>query len=101
MIIEWWIKGILSGELNLRTKITAWHLGRKLRSFLKEEKMESKRWFQSKTLWTNTLIGIAGVIVSLTQDGGLNPKAVGILTTVGGVVNIILRIITDKPIDKP
>ena len=60
----------------------------------------SKRWFKSKTLWVNTLLGIAGVITAVTADGNLNPKTVGILGTVVGFINIVLLMITDKPIEK-
>ena len=59
-----------------------------------------KKWFQSRTVWANALMGIAGVITAVTTDGNLNPKTVGILATVASFINIVLRMITTKPIEK-
>lgn len=96
-LIAWWIKGVFKG--GVRTKLTAWVVGRKLNAWLKEDKMD-KKWYRSKTIWANALMGIAGVITAVTTDGNLDPKMVGILGTVAGFINIVLRMITDKPIEK-
>ena len=92
----WLIRGLLRNEDNLQRRLTvAW-----LKKFLREDKMgdDSKPWWKSKTLIVNALTGIAGVFVALTQDKGIDPYIVGYITTALGVVNVILRLVTDKPI---
>jgi len=59
---------------------------------------DSKRWFESKTLWVNILAGAAALASALGYDFfGVELQAelvVGILAVVG----IVLRVVTDKPI---
>ena len=103
-IINWVLEGFLktfsTGEVTLRARIALWFAGRKLNSYFKEaEKMETKRWWQSRTIWANTLIGIASVVTALVKDGGLDPKTIGILGGVSAVINIVLRFITDTGIE--
>ena len=53
----------------------------------------TKRWYHSKTLWVNTLIGVAMVIQAVTGQEWLDVELqVGILA----VANIILRLITTQ-----
>lgn len=97
----WWMRGFLEGKMNLRVKLTAWLIGRRLKSYLKEEnRMDDKKWWKSKTVWANTLTGIVGIITAVTTDGNLDPKTVGILATAVGFINIILRFVTEKPLAK-
>jgi hypothetical protein len=61
--------------------------------------MDSKAWFQSKTLWANLIAGavtIAGVFgLDLGLDETMQAQLVaGVMV----VVNIVLRLVTDKPI---
>lgn len=59
--------------------------------------METKRWFHSKTLWTNILVGIAFVVLNVTGVDWLDPEAqIGILA----IVNLILRIVTKQGLVK-
>ena len=52
---------------------------------------ESKKWYQSKTLWANVVAGVAGLIQSMTGTAWIDPEAqIGILA----LVNVVLRIIT-------
>ena len=67
--------------------------------FRRCKEMETKPWYGSKTLWINALTGIAGVLVALNTDKGLDPKIVGYAATGLGLVNMVLRLMTDKPID--
>ena len=53
--------------------------------------MENKKWYMSKTLWVNTIAGIAGLVQAITGTAIMNPEAqVGILA----LVNMVLRLIT-------
>jgi len=56
-----------------------------------------KKWYQSKTIWTNVIMGALAVIsqVSNVFPIASHPQA-WVLTT--SVLNIILRLITSQPI---
>ena len=84
---------------NKRKELTGVYLGHKLREVIKMGE-ENKKWWQSKTLIVNALTGIAGVLTALTSDKALDPQVIGYLITLLGLVNMGLRMITDKPIGK-
>lgn len=53
--------------------------------------METKKWYRSKTLWTNAFAGLAGLIQAMTGTAWINPEAqVGLLA----IVNLVLRVVT-------
>ena len=58
----------------------------------------SKRWFESKTLWLSIATSVVGILMavseSITEAGG----EAGVLMTIIGVMNGLLRYITSKPI---
>jgi uncharacterized membrane protein len=56
--------------------------------------METKKWFESKTLWVNA-ISIVGVF--LAKHFGIEITA-EMTVTILGVINAILRFITKQPI---
>lgn len=63
----------------------------------------TKPWWQSKTVWWNvgtTALAIISFMVVQQQTSGLpfnlDPKY---LVLVGGVINILLRLVTSKPIE--
>ena len=61
--------------------------------------MNSKSWYMSKTLFVNIVALVATVTGAFGLDLGLTPEvqaevAVGVMA----VVNIILRLITSRPI---
>ncbi len=61
--------------------------------------MESKKWYESKTLWVNIVAGAVTLAGAFGLDLGLTPETQAEL--VAGVmvaVNIVLRFITSKPI---
>jgi hypothetical protein len=67
--------------------------------------METKVWYQSKTIWVNALV-IAGVIAEFLLDQqqmGLLPFTLNPawITMVLGIVNIILRFVSDRPVSRP
>ena len=58
---------------------------------------EGTPWWKSKTLWVN-VVGLAVVLVeTLTQQQVIT---VQISAAVLGALNIVLRLLTDKPITK-
>ena len=59
-----------------------------------------KKWYESKTIWTNGLMVLAvalegfGVTNVLTAE--VQAEAVGVVM---GVVNLVLRFVTDEPVE--
>jgi len=56
--------------------------------------MESKKWYESKTLWVN-IISIIGIFTASKSGVEMSPEMV---TTVLGVINMVLRFVTKKEI---
>ncbi len=53
--------------------------------------MYNKDWYRSKTLWVNTISGIAGIVQAITGEAWIDPGAqVGILA----LINMVLRAVT-------
>lgn len=60
---------------------------------------ESKVWYASKTLWANIVAGLVTVAGVFGLDLGLDGEAQAQLVAgVMVVVNIVLRLVTNKPI---
>lgn len=62
---------------------------------------EPKIWWQSKTLWFNTLAVVvfaAQLLLKTTTDLQLSPEILTVLGIVVGVGNYILRFQTNQPI---
>lgn len=64
--------------------------------------METKVWYQSKTIWINTITVFAAILtLFLTQqaNGGLPFDLDARWVLLGlGVLNIVLRAVTDQPL---
>ena len=60
---------------------------------------DSKKWYHSRTLWFNVLTGVVGVSTILITEGKLSPQITSGLATFVTLGNIILRILTTKPIN--
>lgn len=93
----WYMDGLIRAMVerrqNFRSRIAIAILKREI------NKMdETKVWWKSKTLWVNTLTGVAGVLMALSADKGIDPKTVGYAATALGGINVVLRLLTDKPI---
>ncbi len=59
----------------------------------------SKPWWASKTLWVNVLALIAAVTGAFGIDVGLDAETqTAIVGGIMGVVNIVLRLVTDRPV---
>jgi len=62
-------------------------------------KSMSKQWFKSRTVWVGIvefLIGVATVLAAWLQAGDFSVAGVGLLVI--GVLTVVLRWLTDKPI---
>jgi len=62
------------------------------------EIQETKAWWKSKTIIFNVVSGLVGIATALQADKGLPPHTTEIFSTIVMVGNIILRLITDKPL---
>lgn len=61
--------------------------------------MDTKKWYESKTLWVNLLAGIAAITGAFGIDIGLTPEVqTTIVTGVMALVNIALRVVTKQPV---
>ena len=60
---------------------------------------DSKKWYHSRTLWFNVLTGVIGVSTILITEGRLSKEVASGLATFVTIGNIILRILTTKPIN--
>jgi len=66
---------------------------------MNEVTVEAKPWYMSKTLWVNTIAGVAAVAGAFGLDLGLDPETqAGIVGAVMAVANIILRLVTKAPV---
>jgi hypothetical protein len=61
--------------------------------------MQTKKWYESKTLWLSIATSIVGILMAISESvqetGGNN----GVLVTVIGILNGILRYVTSQPIE--
>jgi len=99
-LIAWWIAGALKKN-GLRRKITLVVVKRKIDKYFRRfETMESKKIWQSKTFWFNLVSGLVGVVGVLQGNELINdPKVQAAFASVVSVGNIVLRLLTDKPIE--
>lgn len=58
----------------------------------------TKPFWQSKTLWFNVLTVIVTIILDITKTVTFTPAIATALTSIVGVVNVILRLITTTAI---
>jgi len=59
----------------------------------------AKPWWQSKTVWAGGITFFIGVLGLANEQFFVeNPQVAGIILTVVGVLGIILRRLTEKPI---
>jgi hypothetical protein len=93
----WTLRGALQ-ENSIRQKFVIW-MGRRLVSqTLKEDsEMEGKKWFESKTIWMAVIQGAVGVFAAVVTA---NPAlaTVGWVLLAKSVLDILLRMVTDKPV---
>lgn len=59
-----------------------------------------KKWHQSKTVWVNVIIVACAGLDALINQGNLTKDNAELLTTVVGVLNILLRLVSNKKVTK-
>ena len=59
-----------------------------------------KKWYKSKTLWVNIVIGLAGMLEAILNNGTLSTNEVSALSTIGAIINIVLRAVTKEKLTK-
>ena len=59
-----------------------------------------KHWWQSKVIWFNAFVILASLITSATPalEQYMSPESYGLLTSIVGVINAVLRFGTSKGI---
>jgi len=65
-----------------------------------ETPMNGKSIVKSKTFWINLATAVAGVLATLGGSDLVqeNPQMAGVFTTVIGVVNVLLRLVTSEKV---
>ena len=59
-----------------------------------------KKWYKSKTLWVNIVIGLAGMLEAILNNGTLSTNEVSALSTICAIINIVLRAVTKEKLTK-
>jgi len=83
----------LEAMLSLKTKLLL--LSKAVIIFKEARKMDSKTWFTSKTLWVNLLAMVSALLI---RKAGVDLPTDWQITALS-VINIILRLVTKKPIE--
>lgn len=61
--------------------------------------MKTKAWYTSKTLWANALVIMLGIQQNLASlEGVIDAKVFGVALITVGIINGILRAVTDSAI---
>jgi hypothetical protein len=62
-------------------------------------KMDTTKWFASKTLWVNVIAAVAALAGVFKLDLGLTPEVQAtVVTTILALVNVGLRLVTKTPV---
>ena len=64
--------------------------------------VQTKPWYQSKTVWFNLLSGVSSVLATIVEKDWVaeHPEAIAVIGGVVAAINIALRFVTDKPVSK-
>jgi len=57
-----------------------------------------KKWYESKTIWLNVLALIVAVAAGFGYTGELPADWVVFVPAIIAIINLILRLVTDRPI---
>ena len=64
--------------------------------------MQTKKWYQSKTVWANGLMILAAILTFLISEQSaaelLGGRALEIFGLAAGIINLVLRFVTSEPI---
>lgn len=58
-----------------------------------------KKWYQSKTIWFNVILGLAAAVSAVSESGNLSAEQASVLAAVGALANLALRFFTDAPLE--
>jgi hypothetical protein len=66
--------------------------------------MDTKKWYTSKTLWFGVayvVLAVAGAVLNFFgfADFAPSPDLVGAVAAVTGILIVILRLVTNKPVE--
>jgi len=96
-----WKKGRLAYvKSKYKLRIWKWTITVSVYSHRKQNIM--KQWYQSRTIWSSILRGVAGILTSLALV--LNGELLfidflpGLITTLWGIVDVIIRTKTTQPL---
>ena len=90
----WAINGYEEGIRHIEEKL---EMIKEFGNLKGEDTMNSKRWYTSKTVWINLLLAGGILAQTLTGEAWLDAEAQGAIVV---VVNLVLRLITNKPLSK-
>ncbi len=58
-----------------------------------------KKWYESKTMWIAIATSLVGILMAVSESIEVSGGDAGVLLSVVGVVNFILRYVTSRPIE--
>jgi len=58
----------------------------------------NKKWYRSKTMWVSIATAVVGILMAVSESIQDNGGEAGVLITIIGVVNGLLRYVTSQPI---
>ncbi len=61
--------------------------------------METKKWYSSKTMWIAIATSLVGILMAVSESIEVSGGDAGVLLSIVGVVNFILRYVTSRPIE--
>jgi len=61
--------------------------------------MNTKKWYESKTMWVSIIVAFAGILTAVSDSMSAQGVETGIIMTVIGVVNGLLRVVTSSAIE--
>jgi hypothetical protein len=60
--------------------------------------MDPKPWYQSKTIWLNVVTVLIVSLTAISREMGLTATQLEIIAVIVAVLNILLRVLTDRPL---
>ena len=58
--------------------------------------MDPKPWYQSKTIWLNVVTVLIVSLTAISREMGLTATQLEIIAVIVAVLNIALRVLTDR-----
>jgi len=61
--------------------------------------MQTKKWYSSKTMWVAIATSLVGILMAVSDSLSQSGQDTGLLVTAIGVINAVLRLISNSRID--